>query len=284
MNLLTIKELNAKQITDLYKITDLLKQDSYSNLLTGMTFVLFFPQTSIRTRIAFEKGIKSLGGECILFPPETLDKKEELQDVVQYIENFAAAVIVRHKEYDKVEMLAKCSNIPIINAMTAYNHPCEIISDLYAISKIKTDYRELTYSFVGENANICRSWLNISTIMNLSFNHVCKTGYQFDYEDDHYTFLTDLESVLPKTDIVLTDSLREELKTEDYIKSYQITLDRMKLAKKGALLNPCPPFYRDEEVSSEVINSNYFVGYSFKENLLYVKQAIILYCLGIEIN
>ncbi|WP_416150278.1 hypothetical protein ACM26V_04640 [Salipaludibacillus sp. HK11] len=75
----------------------------------------------------------------------------------------------------------------------------------------------------------------------------------------------------------------KDLRTEKYISQYQITLKRMELANKGTMLNPCPPFFRNEEVSSDAISSNYFVGYGFKKNLLYVQQAIILYCLGIKL-
>lgn len=86
------------------------------------------------------------------------------------------------------------------------------------------------------------------------------------------------------SDVVLTDSLPINLRTEDYIKEYQITIERMNLTNKGALLNPCPPFFRNEEVSNEAISSDYFVGYEFKKNLLYVQQAIILFCLGITLD
>jgi ornithine carbamoyltransferase len=84
--------------------------------------------------------------------------------------------------------------------------------------------------------------------------------------------------VLPKSDVILTDSLPEELKIKAYIDNYQITREKMRMAKDGAILHPCPPFFRNEEVSSDAIASEYFVGYEFKKNLLYVQQAILLYC------
>lgn len=244
------------------------------------TFILFFPENSLRTRITFEKGIKDLGGECILFPPEALDRREELIDTVKYIENWADGIVVRHSDFMKINEMAKYSSIPIVNAMTSVNHPCEILADLYSISERKNNYRELVYTFVGPASNISRSWTNVAKIMNLDFNHVSLAGNEITEQSRNYMFHTELEEVLKHSDVILTDSLPDQFRTDDYISKYQITLERMMLTKKHSILNPCPPFFRNEEVSEEVINSDYFVGHSFKKNLVYVQQAIILYCLS----
>jgi len=283
LNLLNIANLTESQIIKIYELADQLKKDNNSKYFNGKTFILFFPASSIRTRITFEKGIKSLGGECILFPPETLDKKEDLRDVIQYIENWADGVIIRHSDYKLIESISKNSRIPIINAMTSFNHPCEILADLYSISKIKENYRDIIYTFVGENANISRSWMNIAKVMNLDFNHVCMNGYHFQDDNKNYKYHIELDSIIKNSDVVLTDSIPSVFKTKEYIDKYQITLERMKLTKQNAILCPCPPFFRNEEVSEDVIDSKYFVGHHFKKNLLYVQQAIILYCLDLKI-
>lgn len=281
MNLLTISDLTENQILEIFDLADQLSKDS-EQYLKGKTFVLFFPVSSIRTRITFLKGLKDLGAECINFSPETLDKREELCDVIGYIENFADGVIVRHRDISKLEILAKNSKIPIINAMTQFNHPCEILSDLYSIKNLKGNYRNLVYTFVGEAGNISRSWMHVAKVMNLKFNHVCVEGNQFKDNDINYNFTTKLEPLLKITDVVLTDSLPKELINDEYINKYQITLERMKLTKKGSILNPCPPFFRGEEVSEDVIKSDYFVGYQFKKNLIYLQLALILYASSIK--
>jgi ornithine carbamoyltransferase len=281
MHLLGLNNLTEKQILDIFCFTNQLKRTKNKNILNGKTFILFFPETSIRTRITFEKGIKDLGGECILFPPETLDKREDLSDVVQYIDNWADGIIVRHSDFSKVEELSKHTLIPVINAMTSENHPCEILSDLYSISEIREGYRNLVYSFVGTANNISKSWMEIAKVMDLKFRHVCTTDNRLSTNNQNYTFSTDLETTLVGSDVILTDSLPDDYRKDEYIEKYQITLGRMELANKGAFINPCPPFFRNEEVSEEVISSQYFVGYSFKKNLIYVQQAVILYCLGL---
>ena len=121
-------------------------------------------------------------------------------------------------------------------------------------------------------------------VIESKINQVCLKGYELGPDTKNYQFHTELEPILSTSDVVLTDSLPRDVKTESYINKYQVTLERMKLTNREAILNPCPPFFRNEEVSSNVITSEYFVGYEFKKNLLFVQQAIILFCLGIKIK
>ncbi|MDF2651023.1 MAG: ornithine carbamoyltransferase [Paenibacillus sp.] len=198
MNLLDINQLTFSQITEIFNLTKRLKLKNEGLLLNGRVFILFFPETSLRTRITFEKGIKDLGGECILFPPETLDRREQLMDTIKYIENWADGIVVRHVDFSKVEEMAKNSVIPIINAMTSDNHPCEILADLYTISEMKANYQELGYTFVGPAGNVSRSWTNIAKVMNLDFNHVCLVGNELTEQSHNYRFHTQLEEILKK--------------------------------------------------------------------------------------
>lgn len=115
----------------------------------------------------------------------------------------------------------------------------------------------------------------------MRFRHAGEDGWRLGEDDRHYTFMTELGPALAGSDVVLTDSLPEPLRNDAYYERYQIRLESMQSAKPGALLNPCPPFYRGEEVSEEAISSPYFVGHAFKRHLISVQQAILLYCCGI---
>lgn len=280
MHYLDIRHFTSEQIMDIFELTDQLRYRTSQPLLTGKTFILFFPETSLRTRISFEKGIRDLGGQYIMFPPEALDKKEAPGDMIRYLENWGDGLIARHHSYSKLEELAAHASIPVINAMTAHNHPCEILADLYALRTIREHYRELTYTFVGPAGNISRTWMEAAKVLNLSFNHVCTAGSEMGADSPNYKFHTDLDKILPESDVILTDSLPADCLNQKYIGSYQITLERMKRAKPGALLNPCPPFFRNEEVSDDVIASSYFAGFGFKKSLIYLQQAILVYCLS----
>ncbi|MDE6218899.1 MAG: peptide transporter, partial [Lachnospiraceae bacterium] len=144
-NLIRLTDLQPSEIHEIFHIADELDTGKYNGFLNGKSVILFFPASSIRTRVTFEKGIYLLGGQPILFPTDTLDKKEDLQDVCGYLNHWADILIVRHKHIYLIEQLAQYSKVPVINAMTDSNHPCEILSDLYALSKIRTDFTKDKY-------------------------------------------------------------------------------------------------------------------------------------------
>lgn len=272
-NLIRLTDSTSRDIYDIFRIADEVQQGKYTDILKGKSVVLFFPNTSIRTRVSFEKGIHLLGGQSILFPVEALDKKEDLKDVFGYLNNWADMVIVRHKHIKVLEYLVKYTSVPVINAMTDSNHPCEVLSDMYALSKIRRNFVKDKFLFCGAEGNIGLAWKEASDVMGFALEQCCGHGYEMD---GLVSYNNINEAIIGK-DIVCTDSLPAN--ALDDFKDCQVTLEIMKKANNGALLNPCPPFYRGEEVSDEVIESEYFVGYGFKKCLLAVQQAIMLYCL-----
>jgi ornithine carbamoyltransferase len=272
-NFIKLSDLTIEEIHQIFKIASDIELGGYSNGLRSQAIVLFFPETSIRTRVTFEKGIHMLGGQSILFPSETLDKKESTRDVIGYLNNWADCIVVRHPDLQLLCEMEKYAEIPIINGMTKVNHPCEILTDLYAFSKIKVNYLELSYTYVGPDGNIGRTWTEVSKVLGLNFMQCCPVGYEIDgVKIEH-----DVTRAISKTDIVLTDSLPAKVKAD--FAPYQITKALMQKANTGAFLNPCPPFTRGEEVSEDAIDSKYFVGYKFKKSLLPVQQAIMLFCM-----
>ena len=164
--------------------------------------------------------------------------------------------------------------------MTSENHPCEILSDLYSISKRTNDYLSLQYTFVGKRGNIGNTWFDASRALGFPFRQCCPKGR--NYEIPGAEVLYELDSALQGSDVILTDSLSAG--TLDDFRPYQITIDAMSKANSTAILNPCPPFYRGEEVSADVIDSPFFVGYQFKAALLKVQQALIVYLLQRQIR
>ncbi len=273
-SLVYVDDFSKEEIYEIFKLADEFADDvSQVKPLEGKTVVLFFPESSIRTRVTFEKGIQELGGKTILFPPEALDKKEKIQDVIGYLENWVDAIVVRHSDIGIAKSMAEHARIPVINAMTSENHPCEIITDLYALSKIHKDIGKKKVLFVGAKGNIGNTWKEASQLMGFELEQCCPVGYEID----NINFHTNIDEAVIGKDIICTDSILNKAK-EDF-KEYQITLQQMEKANQGAILNPCPPFFRGEEVSEDVINSDYFVGYGFKKCLITVQQAILCYLL-----
>lgn len=270
-HLIRLGDYSKEDISEIFHIADKIQQGGYKNYLLNKTVVLFFPSGSIRTRVTFEKGIHQLGGQSILFPMDTLNKKEKIEDVIGYLNNWADCIVVRHNNIELIEEIAQYAKIPIINAMTDINHPCEVLSDLYAISKIRSDYLKAEYLFVGAKANIGLAWKEASELFGLSLVQSCPMGYEMEDVKGEY----DISKAIIGKDIILTDSLgKDELVN---FKGYEITKALLDKANKKALLNPCPPFYRGEGISEDAIASDYFVGYEFKKALLQVQQAIIIF-------
>ncbi len=266
-----LTDFTKSELLEIFKIADSTLE--YDGFLKKKTVVMFFPASSIRTRVSFEKGIYLLGGQSILFDPSTLDKKEDIKDVCGYLQNWADAVIVRYKDIRMLERMADSMKVPVINALTDDNHPCEMMSDLYALSRVRRDYLNDKYLFVGADGNIGRAWKEASEAFGFSLSQSCPKRYGIPGVPCE----TDLKKTIAGKDIICTDSIPSDILDE--FRDYQITGSLMDLANENALLNPCPPFYRGEEVTDDVIDSERFVGYEFKGNLLKVQQAILIYCL-----
>ncbi|MCI9080523.1 MAG: peptide transporter [Lachnospiraceae bacterium] len=265
--------LKPDDIYKIFSIADDTIAGKYNGFLNGRSAVLFFPASSIRTRVTFEKGIYLLGGQSILFPDDTLDKKEDLRDVCGYLDNWADIIIVRHKDTGMPGKLAGYSKAPVINAMTALNHPCEILADLYSLSKTRENFINDQYLFCGRSGNIGLAWKEASEVLGFNLSQCCGAGYEIDGIKVYHN----IKDAVKGKDIICTDSLPAEALND--FRECQVDKEVMDMANPGALLNPCPPFYRGEEVSGDVMETGYFAGYGFKKNLLAVQQAIIIWCM-----
>lgn len=272
--LIRLYDYSKDEIFEIFSIADDLREGKYTEGLRGKTIVLFFPSSSLRTRITFEKGIHMLGGQPILFPPETLDKKESLQDVASYLNNWVDAAVIRHKNIAVLDEISRYASFPIINAMTNVNHPCEILSDMYALSKRRSNFLKDQYLFCGPRGNIGLAWKEAAEVLHLALTQSCPPGYEIAGVPVQGILRTAIQG----KDIICTDSLPAAALMD--FKHHQITVELMNLANEGAVLNPCPPFYLGEEVAEDVIHSHYFQGHAFKEHLLEVQQAVLLFNLA----
>ena len=221
-----LTDFSKEELLEIFKIAD--SVGHYSGFLAGKTVVMFFPASSIRTRVTFEKGIYLLGGQVILFDPTTLDKKENVADVCAYLNNWADAVIVRYRDIHVLEKMKDAMDVPVINALTDDNHPCEVMSDLYALSKVRPDYLQDQYLFVGGDGNIGRSWKEASKAFGFSLTQCCPDKYRMT----DIPYFSDIKEAVLRKDIVCTDSISTSA-IDDY-KPYQITKEIMSLANKDA--------------------------------------------------
>lgn len=233
--------------------------------------VLFFPPSSVRTRVSFERGAWLMGLQPVTFPPETLDTSEDFADVVGYLSQWADLVVARHPDINVLERLAAPDALPVINAMTDINHPCDVLSDLYALS-LETNPVGLCYLFVGADGNIARAWWEAAQAFNLHIVQSCPA----DIATPGMPWNGDLNSAVASADVIITDSPGQHAAA---LAPYRVTLEALRLAPQAVRLAPCPPFVRGREVSADAIDHGAFVGYEFKSFLLPVQQAVMAWVL-----
>ncbi|WP_108718013.1 ornithine carbamoyltransferase [Miniimonas sp. S16] len=228
---------------------------------------MFFPPSSLRTRFSFERGASLMGIQPVVFPPETLDKSEDLIDVAGYLGQWSDLMVVRHADIRVLERLAAAGALPIVNAMTAVNHPCEVLSDLYALS-LEADPTQLRFLFVGADGNIARAWWEAAEVFELDIRQSCPAGLRVD----GMPWVEELQDAISIADVVITDGPGSYV---DELASYRVTAELMDSSPRGVRLIPCPPFVRGREVSADAISHGAFVGYEFKRYLMPVQQAVM---------
>ncbi|BAU95409.1 ornithine carbamoyltransferase [Corynebacterium suranareeae] len=233
---------------------------------------LFFPPSSLRTRVSFERGVFEMGLQPITFPPETLDKSENLADVAGYLSAWVRLMVVRHSDISVLQRLADADVLPVINAMTDVNHPCEVLSDLYALSQ-EADIFSLRFLFVGADGNIARAWQEAAKAFGLSIVQSCPAELRVP----GMPWQGNLMTAIADADVVITDGPGPHAEA---LTSYRVTAAVLEAAPSGIRFAPCPPFIRGREVSTDAIEHPAFVGYSFKQYLKPVQQAVMSWALG----
>ncbi len=233
--------------------------------------VLFFPPASLRTRVSFERGAAELGLQPITLPPEALDTGEDLVDIAGYAALWASIAVVRHRDIAVLERLASANALPVVNAMTDVNHPCEVLSDLYALSQ-ERDLFSLRYLFVGADGNIGRAWWEAARAFGLEMQQCCPP----DLRIAGMPWVGDLGTAIRSADVVITDGPGNH---GDALAPFQITSTLLDSAPEGVRFSPCPPFIRGREVSAGAIEHPAFAGYGFKRFLKPVQQAVMAWAL-----
>ena len=286
-HLITLDGWNRDALIDLFARADrFAAAGSGAHVERGGSAALFFPPASLRTRFSFETGVSGLGLQPVTFPPETLDKNEDLGDVAHYLAQWASIAVVRHPDITVLERLAAADALPVVNAMTDVNHPCEVLSDLYALSRKaggdgseaereggRADIFQRRYLFVGPDGNIGRAWAEAARAFGLELSQSAPAilrvpGVRCE---------EDLEAAIRTADVIITDGPGIH---ERALAPYRITAELLGLAPSGARFNPCPPFVRGREVTADAIAHPTFVGHAFKRALKPVQQAIMEWALG----
>jgi ornithine carbamoyltransferase len=305
---ISITNLTAKEIGFIIKHAIKLKikrqkGDSKNAILQNKTLVMIFEKPSLRTRLSFEAGMTQLGGHAVYLGPTDigLGIRESVADIAKVASSMGDIIMARTFSHDAIVELAKFSSVPVINALSDLEHPCQILADFQTIFEVKKRLRGLTIAFLGDgNNNVTHTMVLGAMMMGMHFRCASPKGYWMDKKivtkaeelvektKSEIVQTTDPKAAAKNADIIVTDtwvsmgSEKEKAKRLKIFKPYQVNNTIMKLAKKDAIFMHCLPAYRGKEVTEGVIDGPQSVVFQEAENRLHAQKALILFLLGIR--
>jgi len=266
------------------------KNSAMPKTLQGKKIALWFCGQGFRNRVAFEIGARSLGAD-VSFMPGDLGIQEPLEDIAHYLNNWFSMAVIRCANHSDLEKYARDSKIPVINARTSFNHPCEIIGDLQYINKRRGSINDLTVVFIGEMTNLCMSWFEAARVLPIHVMQVGPKEYLASPEIiqqmnknavGHISVTSRVDGAVSRdTDILYTDCwphADNKERIRELFLPYQITKDMVSQINPNGFFMPCPPITRGEELTVDSLTAPQYCDYQAKEYLLHSQNAIMEYC------
>lgn len=306
---LSITDLTIKEIWDIFFLAKKLKKElkikgKNRKLLEGKSLALIFEKQSLRTRVSFEIGMSQLGGHTVYLDPRDtgIGVRESEADIAKVISGMADVIAARTNAHQTIVNIADNSTIPVINALSDLEHPCQALTDLFTVWEIKGKLEGLRISYVGDGENnVTHSLCLLSSMLGVKFTCGSPNGYWMNKDIVKKARLaarqaksfsgTIIETDDPKeavknADVVVTDTWismgdeKEKEKRLKIFKSYQVNSGLMALAKKDAIFMHCLPAYRGNEVTADVIDGVQSVVFQEAENRLHAQKALLIFLLG----
>lgn len=300
---LRISDLSANEIMRTLQLSSLLKQELRKNganklLLKNKTLAMIFEKPSLRTRVSFETGMTQLGGHAIYLGPQDIQmsKRETVADVTRTLCRYVDIIMARVFEHQILKDMAKVATVPVINALSDLEHPCQIMADLLTMLEHKKKHKGLKVAFVGDGENnVTHSLCIAAGLLGLEFRVASPKGYTMKREvveeakryakknEASISEYSDPQKAVRHADVVYTDtwvSMGDEKEKAIRLKDFhgfQVTKELMKFAKKNAVFMHDMPAYRGNEVADEVIDGPQSIIFDQAENRLHTQKAIILY-------
>ncbi len=300
-DLLAIEDLtpyDVREILDLSK-TVKARPGLFSSALKGKQYVMMFEKPSLRTRVTFEAGINTLGGHALFMEcPGGIEKREKAADVARNLERWVQGIILRTFHHSTVTEMAAHANVPVINALTDREHPCQALADFFTLQEKFSDVSKLKVTFVGDGNNVANSLMLTAAHVGCRFSLAAPSGYEPAKDvvkaakqiaartGAVLEIGTDPQAAVAGTDAVYTDvwaSMGQEseaAKRDAVFRPFQVNAGLMSLAAPHAVFMHCLPAHRGSEVTDEVLDSARSVVYDQAENRLHAQNAIMVLLAG----
>lgn len=296
-HLLKLLDWTSEDIHEVLNLADQLKYEQKhgiaKNYLAGKTLGMIFEKASTRTRVSFEVGMFQLGGSALFLSGNDMQigRGEPVEDTARVLSRYLDGIMIRTFKQEEVEALAEYGSIPIINGLTDFCHPCQVLADLMTIRETKGRLAGLKMSFIGDGNNMMNSLIVGALKSGMSISVACPEGYEPDssvldfakeYGDKFSMFRTPKEAVAD-ADVVITDvwaSMGQESEAKERavaFDGYQINDELMSFAKSDAMVLHCLPAHRGEEITAEVFEAHADEIFEEAENRLHAQKAVMVY-------
>lgn len=298
-HLLKMLDLSTEEIMEILNLADQLKYERKHNiehhLLKGKSLGMIFQKASTRTRVSFETGMYQLGGNALFLSSHDLQigRGEPVQDTARVLSRYLDGIMIRTFEQKEVEDLAKYGSIPVINGLTDFCHPCQILADLMTIREFKGQFDGLKMCFIGDGNNMANSLIVGGLKVGMKVSVACPEGYHpdkqvLDFAKEYEGFeLTDSPvKAAAGADVVITDvwaSMGQEGEAEKRkiaFKGYQINDEIMAAANPDAMVQHCLPAHREEEITEKVFEAHANEIFEEAENRLHAQKSVMVKLMG----
>ncbi len=294
-HLLKLADLSREEILSILNLADQLKFERSNGIrkdyLKGKKLGMIFQKASTRTRVSFESGMYELGGYPMFLSSSDLQigRGEPVQDTARVLSRYLDGIMIRTFSQQEVEDLAKYGSIPVINGLTDYCHPCQVLADLMTIREYKGTFKGLKMAFIGDGNNMANSLIVGAVTMGMNLSIACPEGYEPDKklvkrgkESGLLTLTSDVDSAIEGADVLYTDVWAsmgreaEKKERENAFKGFQINEKNIKKAKEDVMVMHCLPAHRGEEITDGVFEAHSKEIFDEAENRLHVQKAVMV--------
>ncbi len=295
-HLLKMLDLSTEEIMEILNLADQLKYENKNgithHILKGQTLGMIFQKSSTRTRVSFETGMYQLGGQALFLSNRDLQigRGEPVQDTARVLSRYLDGIMIRTFEQKEVEDLAKFGSIPIINGLTDFCHPCQVLADLMTIREFKGTFNGLKMCYIGDGNNMANSLIVGGLKVGMDVSIACPDDYQPDAEvlefaakyGEKFSMINVPLEAAKDADVLFTDvwtSMGEEAETEKRkiaFAGYQINDEIMAAAKPDAMVQHCLPAHREEEITEKVFEAHAKEIFEEAENRLHAQKAVLV--------
>ena len=304
-NFLHITDFTTEEILETFEIARKVKAKVKNREeflpFKNQTLAMIFAKPSARTRVSFETGMTQLGGHAIFLGPNDIGigKREAVKDISRVISRYDDFIMARLFSHDHIVEMAEYSRVPVINGLTDYNHPCQIMADIFTILEHRGHLRDLKVVYIGDGNNITNSWINLAARLPM---HLVISGPE-GYEADEATlenarkanlstieYIRDPKEAVKDADVVYTDVWAsmgqedEEAERAKIFAPYQVNKELLSYAKPDVYAMHCLPAHRGAEITDDVVDGPNSIMFDEAENRMHIQKAIMLKLANITVQ